>query len=247
MKLYLIRHAQSANNAIYSGRGSYKGRVPDPDITEIGHQQAQRLAQLLADESGELRQNPSSCASSSEFGITHLYCSLMTRTILTGTYIAEACGLTLMALDNTFERGGIYEANADGIRVGLPGPTRHYFMARFPKLILPESVGDRGWYDRPFETESMFVERMKRVVPEIVNRHAGTEHHVALVAHGDFIDQFVNELMGVERQQNNYGSGWEANWAFNNTSISRIDFATASPTVVYLNRIDHLSAELVTW
>ena len=243
MKLYLIRHAESTNNAIVWRTGLYKDWVPDPGLTEIGHQQAERLAQLLASQFGEPLQPPPS--KQTEFGITHLYCSLMTRAILTAMPIAEACGLRLMALDNIFERGGIFKINQDSIRVGLPGPTRHYFRERFPTLILPESVGDRGWYDRPFETESMFLERMKKVVPEIINRHAETKDTVALVTHGDFIDQFVNQLMGVERHPKNYESIFQINWFFSNASISRISFITGSPIVVYLNRLDHLSPELM--
>lgn len=244
MRLYLIRHAQSANNAIYARTGSYQGAVLDPDITDIGHQQAQRLAQLLADESAESR--PSLSPNGMGFGLTHLYCSLMTRTIQTATYIAQARGMKLMALDNTFERGGLYKRNEDGIRVGSLGPARAYFMTRFPDLILPESLGERGWYDRPFETVDMFVERMKTVVPELINRHLGTEDRVALVAHGHFIDQFLNELMGIERHSHNYSQRWEVNWAFHNTAISRIDFVEGTQIVFYLNRIDHLSPDLMT-
>ena len=249
MKLYLIRHAQSTNNALNARTGSYtsKGRASDPDLTEIGYQQAQKLAQLLANESGELHQHSLSKQTGLGFGLTHIYCSLMTRAILTAMPIAEACGLRLRALDNTFERGGIYEMNEQGIRVGLPGPTRHDFMDRFPTLILPESIGDTGWYDRPFETEEMFIERIKRVVPELINRHVHTEDSVALVAHVHFIDQFINELMGVERDPNNYANKWKINWALYNTSISRIEIVMGCTLVVYLNRIDHLSAALRTW
>ena len=86
---------------------------------------------------------------------------------------------------------------------------------------------------------------MKKVVPEIINRHAETEYTVALVTHGDFIDEFVNQLMGVERHPNNYANRFRMNWLFNNASISRISFITGSPIVVYLNRIDHFSPELI--
>lgn len=91
----------------------------------------------------------------------------------------------------------------------------------------------------------MFLERMKKVVPQIINRHAGTDHTVALVVHGDFIDQFVNQLMRVERHRNNYASRFKMNWLFHNASISRISFITGSPLVAYLNRIDHLSPNLI--
>ena len=244
MKLYLIRHAQSENNVLYAKNGSYKGRVPDPEITDIGHQQAQRLAELLADESAESR--PTLSPNRVGFGFTHLYCSLMTRSIQTAAYIAQARGMRLTALDDVFERGGLYKRDEDDNRVALPGPARAYFTTRFPELILPKSLGETGWYNRRFETVEMFVERMKRVVPELINRHLGTEDSVALVAHGHFIDQFLNELMGVERHPHNYSDKWEVNWAFHNTAISRIDFVRRTQFVIYLNRIDHLSPDLIT-
>ena len=55
------------------------------------------------------------------------------------------------------------------------------------------------------------------------------------------------ELLGVNRLQPNYQGAWEANWVFHNTSISRIDISSSSRNVVYLNRIDHLPVDLVTW
>ena len=90
--------------------------------------------------------------------------------------------------------------------------------------------------------------RMKEALADMKERHLGTNDRVALVAHGDFIDQFINEVMGVTRYATNYSGPWVANWAFHNTSISRLDFiGEAHGTVVYLNRIDHLPPELVTW
>ena len=35
MKLYLIRHAQSANNAVWNGSDHGDDRTPDPEITEL--------------------------------------------------------------------------------------------------------------------------------------------------------------------------------------------------------------------
>ncbi len=39
MHLYLIRHAESANNHLYATTGG-GGRHPDPPLTERGHRQA---------------------------------------------------------------------------------------------------------------------------------------------------------------------------------------------------------------
>ena len=247
MRLYLIRHAESANNALYSSGAPESGRASDPEITEIGHKQAALLGPHLADITAEPRQSPFITDAAHQFGLTHLYCSLMTRSILTAGYIARACDLPLMAHGEIFEKGGIYLHDENGVPEGLPGRDRAYFTERFPNLILPDSFRDDGWYNRPAETTADFLVRMPKVVAEICQRHADSDDVVGLVVHGDFIDQFINELMQVDRVAQNYKNGWVANWVFHNTSISRIDFANGGHNVIYLNRIDHLPADLVTW
>ena len=247
MKLYLIRHAESANNAALANSGDEGDRVPDPEITEKGHQQAQLLAQHLARSSGETQRHPHSAADSLSFGFTHLYCSLMTRSILTAQYIAEGCGLAVVAHPDIFERGGIYEQSDHGTKTGLPGPGPGYFRERFPQLQLPDTLVDEGWYNRPFETEAVFLVRMKAVVNDIKHRHAYTEDCVAMVVHGDFIDQFVNEVTGLVRRPENYQSRWVANWAFHNTSITRIDLIADAQVVVYTNRLSHIPPALASW
>jgi len=246
-KLYLIRHAQSANNEIWNGSDNDERRVPDPEITIAGHQQAETLGLHLADPQGETRQNPLISGCNPNFGLTHLYCSLMTRSILTAEYIAQTCNLALQILPDIFEKHGIYTVDDNGALQGLPGPGRNYFEERFPNLNLPDGFDDAGWWNRPAEDESSFLQRMQAVVNEFKHRHANSDDCIAMVAHGDFIDQFINELMAVPRHNNNYQGDWVANWVFHNTSISRIDFVNDSFNIVYLNRIDHLSAELITW
>ena len=249
MQLYLIRHAESANNAIYSGTGRESDRVPDPEITETGHQQAQHLAEHLVHPQGDARQPSlvSQAPRAPDYALTHLYCSLMTRSILTAGYIAKACGLVSCAHPDIFERGGIYELDSDGVAKGAPGPDRRYFETRFPQLLLPEGLAEKGWYDRPVETDDEFIVRTRRAMQNVLGKHADTADRVAMVVHGDFIDQFVNELLGVARRQQNYSASWAANWATHNTSITRFDFEAGSQVVVYTNRLDHLPVDLVTW
>jgi len=247
MKLYLVRHAQSANNVLWNGNDHVEGRAPDPEITEAGHQQAEMLGQHLAHPQSEPRQHPFKAAGGTNYGLTHVYCSLMTRAILTAEYIASACNLGLHALPDIFEKNGIYDYYESGEMRGLPGPDRDYFEQRFPGLGLPGDLNSKGWWNRPAENHEEFLQRMKSVVTNIRHRHADSEDCIAMVAHGDFIDQFINELMAVPRHHNNYQGDWVANWTFHNTSISRIDFDGEGHTVVYLNRIDHLPIDLITW
>ncbi|MCP4391508.1 MAG: histidine phosphatase family protein, partial [Gammaproteobacteria bacterium] len=119
-RLYLIRHAQSANNEIWDGSDDHPHREPDPEITTIGHRQAETLGQHLAHPHAEPRQHPFVPAEEFQFGLTHVYCSLMTRSILTAEYIAGACDLELTALPDIFEKHGIYHLDDDGVPRGLP-------------------------------------------------------------------------------------------------------------------------------
>lgn len=247
-KLYLIRHAQSENNAIWDGSGDHQpGRKVDPEITDTGQRQAEVLGATLAHPEAEPRQHPFETVAAAHFGLTHVYCSLMTRSILTAEHIANACGLKLQALPDIFEKHGMYDVDAEGNLQGMPGPGRDYFNERFPGLGLPDDFNDAGWWSRPVEDEAIFLQRMKNVVAAVRQRLYDSDDHVAMVVHGDFIDQFVNELMGVIRYQPNYDNHWVANWTFHNTSISRFDFVQGAHSVIYLNRIDHLPNELVTW
>jgi len=246
-RLYLIRHAQSRNNQNWTGSDFHPDREPDPDITDLGHAQARALAGHLSDPQAEPRQHPFAPSGEAGYRLTHVFCSLMSRSILTAQYVAKACGLDLSAQPEVFEKYGIYEFDDAQNRIGLPGPGRRYFEDRFPALRLPESVGESGWWNRPVEDEEAFIERMRAVVSQFRNTLNAREDHVALIAHGDFIDQFINELMGVPRHVGNYQTHWVANWAFHNTSISRVDFVSGAQHVVYLNRVDHLSPELITW
>jgi len=246
-RLYLVRHAQSENNVIWDGSDDHPDRLPDPEITELGHRQAQALGEHLAHPRAEPRQHPFADTEQAHFGLTHVYCSLMTRSILTGEYIAQACGLKLEALPDIFEKHGIYDVDANGNLQGLPGPGREYFEQRFDNLELPDELNDDGWWNRPVEDELSFLQRMQKVVANARQRLSNSDDCIAMVAHGDFIDQFVNELMGVVRHQPNYDNHWVANWTFHNTSISRLDFFAGSCNVVYSNRIYHLPNDLVTW
>ena len=246
MKLYLIRHAQSANNASYTGAEDHVNRVPDPDITELGHHQSQRLANYLAAPGNEPRQHSRAQFTEPDFRLTHLYCSLMTRSIETAQYISRACSLPLVARDDLFERKGLYEIDRNGCVQGVSGPNRDYFKSRFPSLIIPKSLGKQGWWNRPAEKEAEFVLRVESSLTSILNHHE-KGHHIALVVHGDYIDQAINFLMKTPRSEKPNMTHWEANWVTHNTSITRVDLTDEYANVVYVNRIDHLDTPLLSW
>src|SRR5512141_1759451 len=103
MILYYVRHGQSANNALFDATGTETERVLDPELTPTGQKQAACVAQMLCDGQHLSRSRASSQAG---FGVTHLYCSLMTRAVHTGQFISQSLGLPLTGWTNIHENGG---------------------------------------------------------------------------------------------------------------------------------------------
>ena len=238
MQLYFIRHAQSANNKVYEETGQWNGRDTDPELTELGHEQAQHLAEHLACANGST--HPRDYINRRHFGLTHLYTSLMVRAIITGSYVAAALNLPLLAWEDLHEGGGIFVIEPEtNERLGQPGKTCAELAARFPQLLLAQADRDDGWWNRPHESKEEQAQRAKRVVSELVERHGGTDDRVAIVSHGGFYNSLLAELLSRQVED-----GFWFN--LNNTGITRFNFEEAGIGLAYANRLEHLPAELIT-
>jgi 2,3-bisphosphoglycerate-dependent phosphoglycerate mutase len=164
----------------------------------------------------------------------------MVRAVGTGTYLAEALNLPLVAWKDWHEHGGIYLDNENtGEPEGLPGNSRAYFEEHYPGLRLPVGLDEKGWWNRPYEAYAERLPRAKRVLVELLKRHGSTDDRVAVVSHGGFYNDFLSAVNGLDREP----KGW---FTMNNTAISRFDFIDDRVDVVYSNRTDFLPAELIT-
>ncbi len=263
MQFYFIRHGQSQNNASWDIHGDGYPRVEDPELTPIGHRQAHLLAQFLASsevanpdgdgpdqDSGNAHRLPfkssthpmnlTSPRDVGRFGLTHLYTSLMIRAVQTGVAISEALGLPLVAWPDLHETGGIFlEDPQTGEKQGLPGHNRAYFECHFPTLVLPDDLGEQGWWNRPFEDYDQRPLRAKRFLETLLARHGGSEDRVAVISHGAFYNYVLWTILGVTREC----GVW---FAMNNAALTRIDFSQEGVRVAYTNRTDHLPTELIT-
>ncbi len=247
MQLYIIRHAQSVNNALWAETGGPDGRLPDPPLTDLGHQQAQRLAQHLAAANTDLAFDYQGSQYRTDYDLTHLYSSLMLRAVQTGHYLAEALNMPLHAWEIVHEWGGIYEHDpVTGEPRGLPGPNRHFFSERFNRLVLPPTLGDQGWWNRPYTPPEESNGRAAAFVQELIAQHGGTTDRVAIVTHGGFYQALMRHIVGVPTPHQLLGQATDVWFRVNNTAVTRIDFAETSVSLAYLNRIDHLPDELIT-
>ena len=246
MQLYFIRHGQSINNAGW-GDPNYK-ESPDPVLTEIGIEQAQRTAEYL--ESNQKVTDPNHWNNQNQygFGITHLYASLMERAVHTASFTAGRLGVPFEAWD-IHESGGIFGRDGDLKLKGLPGKPRSFFEKNFPTFKLPHSLDENGWWmERPHETEDECQIRAERIWTELLTRHGDQEDQpeepITFVSHGGFFMHLMCAILDLPWK--NASNGLKSWFLLNNCSISRVDVRDKHVTVCYLNRTDHLPTHLIT-
>jgi 2,3-bisphosphoglycerate-dependent phosphoglycerate mutase len=251
MQFYFIRHGQSENNALWDQGGPRSERSPDPELTELGHKQAQHLAGFLA-RTGVQRKTRGDSADRTDgaalddaqkiagIQLTHLYCSPMIRCIETAFYISRALDLPLLVWEHTHELGGIFgEDQETGRQVGLPGNDRDYLQTRYKDLILPEGWGVGGWWNRPFEEDEQRIPRAQRFHRELIRRHGSEpEHRVAVVSHAGFFGYWLRVALDWPYRK---GIGIRKN----NAAITHVDIGERT-WVMYVNRTGHLPQALIS-
>jgi 2,3-bisphosphoglycerate-dependent phosphoglycerate mutase len=241
MRLYFIRHGQSENNALWDATGSSNGRSVDPEITTIGREQARLLAEFVLEKDTLTRSDGKDGEPKRDFfGVTHLYTSLMVRSVATASYLARALEISLVAWPEIHECGGIYQEGEEKNAVSrLPGKTRSYFERNYQDLVLPSTVTEEGWWNRPFESLLDRALRAQDVIDTLLKRHGGTTDRVAIVSHGGFYMELMRLLFKI---------GEDNCWfMMNNTGVSRFDFRdNGEISLIYHNRTDHLPERLIT-
>jgi len=240
MQLYYIRHGQSANNELWARTGSSKGRSEDPELTELGWQQAERVAQFLSQSQAPYMPYGDEYEDAGQPGLTHIYCSLQVRSVATATRISQALELPLVAWEDLHEMGGIVRIDEEtGQRVGRPGKDRTYFQANYPDMMLPATWLEGGWWNRPAEELEELPTRAQRVLRDLQERHGQTQDRVGFVSHGGFYNYLLFTILATTRPENCW-------FVLNNAAITRIDFVEENTRLVYLNRTDFLPKEMIT-
>lgn len=220
MQLLLIRHAQSANNAL-----PIEQRIADPPLTEIGEQQAQRLAETLAD-----------------VGITHLVTSPFLRTLQTTAAIQRTTDLCPAVWSDLHEQGGCFSGYSRATYAPQPGMSISEIRRHFGALDFQHGVNEQGWWrGTSFESLDDAALRADAVVERTRKQFAGMDNAcVAFVTHGTFLRILLRSFLGVgQKEPARLGQAHNTAW-----SILRIEQDAA-----YLeswNITSHLPAELLT-
>jgi len=190
MELFIIRHGESANNAL----ADLRDREVDPPLTDLGKRQARLLAEHLATgATHDWVTDPASGTSGpylrKGFGITSLFCSPMYRSMQTAELVGYALGLAPQVWIDIHEQAGMYldHGGAEG-RVGYPGRTRSEISAEFPGFQLPAGIAEEGWWNRGYEDMTTSAGRAIKVSEQLLGM-AGSEERVAIITHGGIMEQ----------------------------------------------------------
>ena len=253
MQLFLIRHCQSTNNEVLDQKQSpdeliggdwIDKMVPDPPLTQKGETQGKLLAQFLHE-----HKNPNIVKdylpdhqNVSGFNISHIYCSLMQRSIITAQYISRAIKIPQIVWKDIHECGGLFTQDPKSEkRIGIPGPNHEHFASQYPKLIIPETIDPKGWWNKPIETQKDISNRANKVKTELIKRHGQTNDKVILVTHVGFYHHLLSSILNIPIS--NKRNMW---LHLNNAAISHLTFNKTGIRVNYLNRLDFLPRDLIT-
>lgn len=163
-RLYLVRHAQSAGN---TGEDLTTG---DPELTEVGREQARRLGERFRFQK-----------------VDFIYSSPLRRTQETARHIAGAVGLEVATKADLRE----VELGREDHNIRLLSPEE---QAKVAQRIVTEGT----WDAFPgSEGSSAARARVGGVIGEIAGAHPGKR--VVIVCHSAFIQTFISVVLDLPR------------------------------------------------
>lgn len=174
-QLYLVRHGESTNNALPDAQ-----RVPDPPLTELGHQQVRQLAQYYRNLDR----------------IDRVLTSPFRRTLQTTLPLLEARDMRAAIWTDLFEVGGCFSGYVPGAMKGASGMTDTEIASEFPHFDIPGDIGEQGWYKcQPVETWELAELRAGRQAIRLRNNFEDTEQVVFCFIHADFKQLLLQQLL----------------------------------------------------
>lgn len=207
--LILIRHGQSQGNV-----DRCFGGHSDTQLTDLGHEQAKRTAEFMAQLAAESDAAPAP---------THIYASDLPRTMQTADPIASSLGLPLLQAPGLRERS-VGELDGKPFRVA---------QQERPELWKHLLSKDPHWCPPGGESVHQAHQRIEACLSEIVSRHPGGK--LVLVTHAIIMHLAINALLGHDSQE-----AMSSYFAVGNASRSTFVVGPRRTQVSGINQLEHL-------
>jgi len=217
MRLYLIRHAESENNAKPEAE-----RVEDPAITTRGHLQADCLGRWLQ-----------------TLSIDCLLTSPFRRTLQTTRYATDRTGQSAEIWTDVFERGGCYRGWGNNIQGGI-GCNRDQIIEHLPGAMVPAGIDTEGWWNgRPPESDAAALTRAQQVTQKFVDRFGNSNDSVVAIIHAEFKRHLLAEMLHGQADAEQFGP-------LCNVGITLLEHDARGWRLQWLNSVSHLPADQIT-
>lgn len=219
MRLILVRHAQSANNALPDHQ-----RVHDPGLTTTGILQAEQLG-----------------AWCKTLPITALWCSPFKRSLDTTEAIRQRGTLQKPFIHlELHELGGCYSGYEAIGRRGEAGMGRGELSQLYPQYEVDPRISDQGWWQkRPYETDMEAELRATRVIGWFQSQLQGQEDLAVAVIHADFKRILLKQMLRSRVDVDHLGPIF-------NASVTALRWEAPLWKMDFYNAISHLPYELHT-
>lgn len=172
-RFLLIRHGQSANNALPEHQ-----RVHDPGLTDLGQEQAECVARKLA-----------------TLEVTRIIVSPFRRTLQTAWPAIGHLQVPSEIWVEVHEQGGCYSGHLPTNIRGERGMTRSEIAEEFPGITCPTNVGSQGWWPSSTrETEVEATRRVQGVVVRLQKEFRDPNQCIAIFTHADFKSLFCETV-----------------------------------------------------
>jgi broad specificity phosphatase PhoE len=158
MIVYVIRHAQSENNALAVATIENAQRASDPGLTPRGLEQCARLRERMT--------ATTAAHGDDDARDVEVYSSPMRRCLMTTDAVARGLGVRFRVRGDLHEHGGCFRGARGGDAtststatstpdvVGLPGMTKAEMERAFPRCDVPREL-ERGWWSPERGCESV--------------------------------------------------------------------------------------------
>jgi 2,3-bisphosphoglycerate-dependent phosphoglycerate mutase len=227
-QLLLIRHAQSANNALPEAQ-----RISDPGLTPLGRSQAEALSHWL-----------------SHYRPTELYCSGFRRALDTTQPVAEKLCLRPKVRWDLFEQGGCYTGYLPGKKASSPGMGRSEICKSYGEWEIDNRIDEQGWYHGyELESDGQAKTRAAQVAQWIVHKLAkhvvspGELYRPALIIHADFKALLLEALLCGDQTPTFFENRPYRVSEFWNASVTQLTRIGGYWQLDFWNSISHLPAE----